>query len=224
MEAGSNANNVGTTHLSAMASGRLMKLLFVLTPGPLVVLCSSAANRTSSAPILRAPQRAAYRRAHHRYYASGQNIDRGSPELVVGATVEGIVTRTATFGAFVSLPGYGRDGLVHISELANRYVVSVEEFIHIGDRVVVKILGVDGRGRISLSLKQAELTGNARKVELGGDWGHPWNDDGETRWANLGPRPCRTHYPWEPDPCLFTFDHRQFRDQPFDPAAGHESA
>jgi S1 RNA binding domain len=201
-----------------------MRLVFVSAPILTGVSCSSAANLSSFAPILATPQRAAYRGAHPRYYACGQDIDSGSPELAIGATVEGRVTRTATFGAFVSLLGYGRDGLVHISELTNRYVASVEDFIHIGDHVAVKILGVDGRGRISLSLKQAELTGNARKVELGGDWGHPWNDDGETRWVNLGPRPCRTHYPWEPDPCLFTFDHRQFRDQPFDPATGRESA
>jgi general stress protein 13 len=177
-----------------------MRLLFVSAPVLTGVSCSSAANLSSFAPILATPQRAAYLGAHPRYYACGQDIDSGSPELAIGATVEGRVTRTATFGAFVSLPGYGRDGLVHISELTNRYVASVEDFIHIGDHVAVKIIGVDGRGRISLSLKQAELTGN------------------------LGPRPCRTHYPWEPDPCLFTFDHRQFRDQPFDPATGRESA
>jgi hypothetical protein len=157
------------------------------------------------------------RRSYRHAYARQEPADKDPAEFVVGATVDGVVSRTTSYGAFVFLVNQKRTGLVHISELTNRFVSSVDELIQAGDTVQVKILGVDERGRVSLSLKQAELTGYTRKVELGGDWGHPWNDDGQTRWANLGPRPCRTHYPWEPDPRLFTFDHTPFRDRPFDP-------
>jgi S1 RNA binding domain protein len=118
--------------------------------------------------------------------------------------VEGVVRATTSYGAFVSLPEYGCDGLIHISELTNRFLARVEDRVRTGDVVMVKVLRIDDRGRVGLSLRKAELSGNARKVELGGDW--------EASWADLGPRPKRTHYPWEPDPRLFTFDHASLKD------------
>lgn len=58
------------------------------------------------------------------------------------------------FGAFVSLGAKG-SGLVHISELSNEYVKDINEFIKKGDNVKVKVLRVDEKGKISLSVKQA---------------------------------------------------------------------
>ncbi|MFK8003799.1 MAG: Tex family protein [Polyangiales bacterium] len=68
--------------------------------------------------------------------------------------LEGVVTNVTHFGAFVDI-GVHQDGLVHISELANHFVAAPSDVVKAGDRVKVRVLGVDeGRGRISLSAKQ----------------------------------------------------------------------
>ena len=69
-----------------------------------------------------------------------------------GRIYEGKVVKTAEFGAFVNFMG-GRDGLVHISELAPTRVQKTEDVVKVGDIVQVKVLGVDDRGKIKLSMK-----------------------------------------------------------------------
>jgi len=70
----------------------------------------------------------------------------------VGRTYKGVVKRIVNFGAFVEIMP-GRDGLVHISELAPHRVANVEEILREGDEVVVKVIGVDDQGKIRLSRK-----------------------------------------------------------------------
>jgi polyribonucleotide nucleotidyltransferase len=78
----------------------------------------------------------------------------------VGKIYEGIVKTIKDFGAFVEiLPG--TDGMVHISELAPQRVNKVEEILKEGERVKVKVLDVDSRGRIRLSRKAALEEGEA---------------------------------------------------------------
>ncbi len=79
-----------------------------------------------------------------------------SPEdLVIGSQMWGIVTNIAQFGAFVDI-GVKQDGLVHISELADRFVSDPFEVVRINQPVKVKVLDVDiPRKRIALSMKQA---------------------------------------------------------------------
>ena len=73
----------------------------------------------------------------------------------VGAVVDGLVTKTVPFGAFVSVRD-GVEGLVHVSEIAMHHVESPELELSVGQAVKVKITEVDGdRRRISLSIKQA---------------------------------------------------------------------
>lgn len=73
-------------------------------------------------------------------------------EAKVGEIFEGRVTRILDFGAFVEiLPG--KEGLVHISELAPHRVERVTDVLHVGDVVKVKVVGVDNQGRINLSKK-----------------------------------------------------------------------
>lgn len=74
--------------------------------------------------------------------------------LKVGSIVEGVVTGITNFGAFVQLPG-GETGLVHISEVADSYVKDIHEFLKKTDPVKVKILSVDGDGKIGLSIRKA---------------------------------------------------------------------
>jgi uncharacterized protein len=69
--------------------------------------------------------------------------------------LEGVVTNVAAFGAFVDV-GVHQDGLVHVSELAHRFVKDPAEVVKVGDRVKVRVLKVDvERKRIGLSVKQA---------------------------------------------------------------------
>ena len=78
--------------------------------------------------------------------------------LEIGSVVEGKVTSIAKFGAFVLLEG-GKSGLVHISEIANAYVSDVSEFVQVGQSVKVRVLNISDEGKIKLSIKRAEETG-----------------------------------------------------------------
>ena len=74
----------------------------------------------------------------------------------VGRIYHGTVTSVKDFGAFVEiLPG--KDGLCHISELANEYVNSVGDVCRVGDEMPVKVIAVDEQDRVKLSRKAALL-------------------------------------------------------------------
>ncbi|MCB9959193.1 MAG: polyribonucleotide nucleotidyltransferase [Rhodospirillaceae bacterium] len=73
-------------------------------------------------------------------------------EPEVGTVYTGKVVKTVDFGAFVNFLGT-RDGLVHISELAQKRVGKVTDVVNVGDQVKVKCLGVDDRGKVKLSMK-----------------------------------------------------------------------
>lgn len=73
-------------------------------------------------------------------------------EVEVGEVYEGTVRRIEKFGAFVEL-FKGKDGLVHISELAEERIGKVEDVISIGDKIKVKVKEIDNQGRVNLSRK-----------------------------------------------------------------------
>jgi len=83
------------------------------------------------------------------------SIIRGLTEDVeVGRIYNGKVKRIMNFGAFCEiLPG--KEGLVHISELADKYVSKVEDVVKIGDEIRVKVIEIDEQGRVNLSRKRA---------------------------------------------------------------------
>jgi protein Tex len=92
-------------------------------------------------------------------------------DLKAGMTLQGTVTNVVAFGAFVDV-GVHQDGLVHVSELSNRFVADPNAVVKVGDRVTVRVLSVDvPRKRIALSMKDpsqprpAPRSGDAR----GGD-------------------------------------------------------
>ena len=79
-------------------------------------------------------------------------------DLVEGMILPGIVTNITNFGAFVDI-GVHQDGLVHVSQLANRYVKDPNEVVKLHQHVQVKVLEVDyRRQRISLSMKGINST------------------------------------------------------------------
>src|SRR3954453_11863592 len=97
----------------------------------------------------------------HIYATSGESMARAkeiiggmTKEIEVGATYQGRVVSTKDFGAFVEVfPG--KDGLVHISELADFRVKRTEDVAKIGDMIWVKCIGIDDKGRVKLSRKAA---------------------------------------------------------------------
>ena len=97
----------------------------------------------------------------HIYSSSGDSLARAkqiingmTKEIGVGELYQGTVVSIKEFGAFVEvLPG--KDGLVHISELADFRVNKVEDVVRVGDAVWVKCIGVDDKGRVKLSRKAA---------------------------------------------------------------------
>ena len=79
-------------------------------------------------------------------------VEALTKDVVVGETYMGTVTRLMNFGAFVAvLPG--KEGLVHISQLAPGRVERVEHAVKVGDEIMVKVVEIDSQGRINLSRK-----------------------------------------------------------------------
>jgi small subunit ribosomal protein S1 len=110
----------------------------------------------------------------------------------IGQIVPGKVTKLVPFGAFVRVEE-GIEGLVHISELAERHVEVPEQVVQVGDSIFVKVIDIDlERRRISLSLKQANdaavgnaefdptLYGMAAEYDEAGQYKYPEGFDSET--------------------------------------------
>ena len=76
-------------------------------------------------------------------------------ELLIGTLLDGKVKTITNFGAFVQLDG-NRSGLVHISEVASGYVSDIRTHLTEGQDIRVKVIGVDEKGRVSLSIRQAQ--------------------------------------------------------------------
>jgi len=90
-------------------------------------------------------------------------------EPEVGEIYEGKVVKVMDFGAFVNFFG-AKDGLVHISQLSRKRVAKVNEVVNEGDKVFVKLLGVDDRGKVRLSMKIVDqATGTELKEEEGAE-------------------------------------------------------
>lgn len=83
--------------------------------------------------------------------------------LEIGAILEGEITGITNFGAFVQLPE-GKVGLVHISEVSGAYVKDIHDFLKEHDKVKVKVLSIDERGKVALSIKQAEPPASPKPV------------------------------------------------------------
>ena len=84
--------------------------------------------------------------------AAKKMIDAIAKDVEVGEVYLGTVVRIMPFGAFVELLP-GKDGLVHISKLANERVEKVEDVVNIGDKIMVKVIEIDDKGRINLTRK-----------------------------------------------------------------------
>ena len=90
--------------------------------------------------------------------------------LMAGNIVDGTVINITNFGAFIEVEG--KTGLVHISEVADSYVKDIREHLSEQDKVKVKVISIDDNGKISLSIKQANIQKKSVKpAEI--DWKAP---------------------------------------------------
>ncbi|MEQ5120848.1 polyribonucleotide nucleotidyltransferase [Morganella morganii] len=83
-----------------------------------------------------------------------RRIEEITAEVEVGRIYNGKVVRIVDFGAFVAIGG-GKEGLVHISQIADKRVEKVSDYLEMGQEVPVKVLEIDRQGRIRLSMKEA---------------------------------------------------------------------
>ena len=94
--------------------------------------------------------------------AARREIELITKEVEVGETYEGKVTRIMNFGAFIEiLPG--KEGLLHISKMADHRVAKVEDVMNIGDVVTVKVTEIDSQNRINLERPDVKRSDSRRR-------------------------------------------------------------
>jgi len=104
-------------------------------------------------------------------------------DLSAGMQLEGVVTNVTRFGAFVDV-GVHQDGLVHVSELSNRFIKDPAEFVKVGQIVKVQVISADGKAkRIALSMKATE------PKPAGGGGGGPRPPQSAARKQQEPPKP-----------------------------------
>ncbi|XZO00811.1 MAG: Tex family protein [Microcoleus sp.] len=104
-------------------------------------------------------------RAEFKYATFKEGI-KGMSDLTAGMELEGIITNVANFGAFVDV-GVHQDGLVHISQLADRFVEDPKQIVKVGQVVKVRVLEVNEKlKRISLTMRSPEQAKSDRKITL----------------------------------------------------------
>ncbi|SET30739.1 polyribonucleotide nucleotidyltransferase [Thorsellia anophelis] len=92
-----------------------------------------------------------------------RRIEEITAEVEVGRIYTGKVVRLVDFGAFVSFAG-GKEGLVHISQIVDKRIERIADYLEVGQEVPVKVLEIDRQGRVRLSIKEAQGT-NENPVE-----------------------------------------------------------
>lgn len=91
-------------------------------------------------------------------------IEALTRKITEGLIIRGKVVRTIPIGAFVELAP-GKDGMVHISQLAKERVAKVEDVVNIGDEVIVKVQAIDDKGRINLTIKGVTEEEKAKLIQ-----------------------------------------------------------
>ena len=86
-------------------------------------------------------------------------------EVEVGGIYLGTVTKLMAFGAFVDLGFAGKEGLLHISKISKERIKNIEDVLHVGDRVTVKVLNIDEQGRINLTAKDLNNDSDEEKED-----------------------------------------------------------
>ena len=173
------------------------KIGSVIGPGGKTIRAISDKNKVTididndGTVLIGSPDEAAARKAI-------EIIEGLTKEVEVGGIYTGKVTRLMSFGAFVEiLPG--KEGLVHISELADYRVANVEDIVKVGDEITVKVIEIDNMGRVNLSRravleKPAQVPGSSVKDSLSPDY--PFRTQQDTRSSQHPSHPPRNKRPY----------------------------
>lgn len=92
--------------------------------------------------------------------------------LEVGNKVEGKITGLANFGAFVDL-GDNKTGLVHISEVSDKFVEDINDELNVGQIITVEVLSIDDDGKIALSMRDREKEAEKKKESAKKEYSKP---------------------------------------------------
>ena len=124
-------------------------------------------------------------------YATFRDDIKEMRDLQVGMELEGVVTNVANFGAFVDL-GVHQDGLIHVSQLADRFISDPNEVVKVGQVVKVRVLEVNmGLKRIGLSMRAPDGNGPNTSSNTGAKTGSAAGNSGrETSRSPINPRPA----------------------------------
>lgn len=87
---------------------------------------------------------------------ANESINTSTGEIKKGDIVDGTIINITNFGAFIKLANE-KDGLVHISEVANQFVTNIEDHLVLGQTVTVKVLNINDNGKYELSIKRAKV-------------------------------------------------------------------
>jgi predicted RNA-binding protein with RPS1 domain len=154
----------GLVHISEMSDTRIESPSDVVQIGDVVAVRIKSID--PEARRISLTMRSQRERSRVRPKRAEVNTDILS-NLRVGDLIDGTITGLATFGAFADI-GVGKDGLVHISELAEGRVDKPEDAVQVGERYTFKLLEADPEGnRISLSLRRAQRTQKLQQLEIG---------------------------------------------------------
>ena len=131
-----------------------------------------------------------------------------SAGLNIGDIVECTVEQVMPYGAFVRIASNGRKGMIHISELSYSFVKDINEFLKVQDKINAKVVKIDDRGRIDLSIKQTTEPPAPQQPQKFSNSAprfsrppQPINHEGR---ENFKPRPPREHN--------FNNNNREFRE------------
>ncbi|GAC1361164.1 MAG: S1 RNA-binding domain-containing protein [Herpetosiphon sp.] len=159
----------GLVHISEMSDKRIESPTEVVQIGTVVKVwvksVDAEARRISL--TMRDPNRPKPERTERRPPRKPEINREKLAALKAGDNVDGVISSLAPFGAFVDI-GAGKDGLVHISELAEGRIEKPEDAVTVGQHYTFRVLEVDPEGnRISLSLRRAQRTQRLQQLEPG---------------------------------------------------------
>lgn len=159
----------GLVHISEMSDTRIDSPNDVVKIGDTVTVRIKSIDQDGRriSLTMRSKERAAEPRARRTGGKKNELNREALAAMKVGDTVDGTITGIAPFGVFVDV-GVGKDGLVHVSELAEGRVEKAEDVVQVGQSYTFKILEVDAEGgRISLSLRRAQRGQRMQQITPG---------------------------------------------------------
>lgn len=143
----------GLVHVSNLASGFVDNVRDIVKPGDEIVVEVIGEDKLGRPDLRRVEEEPSavrtYRREPSKRSATRPSAPKPEKSIAIGDIIEGTVTKTTEYGAFVELSP-GITGLIHISALAEEYVKRVEDVVKPGDRVIVEVMNIDDRGRFKL--------------------------------------------------------------------------